>query len=83
MQNARLEIYEKGLYFNADLDVAQKWYERSLRKPCTSYTPEYIGEQLNPEYLKMYDRINNEALKGLVRIEEKRPKRSKWQFWKK
>lgn len=76
-------LYEKGLYFNADLDVAQKWYERSLRKPCTSYTPEYIGEQLNPEYLKMYDRINNEALKGLVRIEEKRPKRSKWQFWKK
>lgn len=76
-------MYEKGLYFNADLDVAEKWYKRSLRKPCTAYTPEYIGEQMNPEYLKMYDSINNEALKRLVCIEEKRPKRSRWQFWKK
>jgi len=40
-------------------------------------------QQLNPEYLKMYEQMNNEALSGLVRVEQKRPKPSKWLFWKK
>lgn len=48
-KNVKLVICMKKGYFNADLDVTQKWYERSLRKPCISYTPEYIEEQLNPE----------------------------------
>ena len=76
-------MYENGLYFNPDLALAEKWYERSLRKPSAAYTPEYIAGQLNPEYLKMYEQMNNEALSGLVRVEQKRPKSSKWLFWKK
>lgn len=76
-------MYENGLYFNPDLDLAEKWYERSLRTPSTAYYPEYIAGQLNPEYLKMYEQMNSEALNGLVRVEQKRPKRNKWHFWKK
>ena len=76
-------MYENGLYFNPDLALAEKWYERSLRKPSAAYTPEYIAGQLNPEYLKMYEQMNNEALSGLVRVEQKHPKPSKWLFWKK
>lgn len=30
----------------------------------------------------MYEQMNNEALSGLVRVEQKRPKSSKWLFGK-
>lgn len=76
-------MYEKGLYFNKDLNVAKKWYARSLRRPAESIWPEYVNAELNPEYLKMYNGMNEDALEGLVRIEAKQPKRSKWKFWQK
>lgn len=76
-------MYEKGFYFNKDLKVAKKWYERSLRRPAESIWPEYINGGLNSEFLYRYEEMNKEALEGLVRIEEKMPKPSKWKFWKK
>lgn len=76
-------LYENGLFFNKNLNLAKKWYERALRAPSEMYHPEYINGQLNPEYLRHYQGMNSEALSGLVRIEEKIPKVSKWKFWKK
>lgn len=76
-------LYENGLYYNQDFNLAQKWFERALREPSESYCPEYVNGQLNPEYLGHYQQMNTEALSGLLRLEQKKPKPSKWRFWKK
>lgn len=76
-------MYEKGLHYRKDLQVAEKWYNRALREVPESICPQFVEGSLNPQYLKMYESMNREALEGLGRIEAMKPKPSKWKFWKK
>lgn len=71
-------MYEKGLYFNKDLNIAKKWYERSFRRPLSDIWLAYTTGSI--ELRDLYEN-EREALEGLIRIETQRSKVSKWKFW--